>query len=93
MMGPFGHFWYTFLDKKYSKKTGLNILRKMICDQLFAAPIMNLMVLAGVTALEGKDFKHIMNLLKEKFLTVYAVTKNFILKRKIIFLSFILIFI
>jgi len=71
LMGLFGHYWYTILDKVYHKHTALNIARKMICDQLIAAPIFNCMTILGTLILDGKNAKQALNSLREKFLDVY----------------------
>lgn len=72
-MGPFGHYWYTGLDKIFHASTGLNVLRKIICDQLIAAPIFNCMTIVGAYFLNGKSLNESFELLREKFLSVYLV--------------------
>lgn len=71
LMGPFGHYWYTILDKVYHKRTALNIARKMVCDQLIAAPIFNCITILGTLFLDGKNVEQAMCSLREKFLDVY----------------------
>lgn len=70
-MGPFGHYWYTTLDKIYHSHTALNIVRKMFCDQLIAAPIFNVMTIVGTLLLDGKSVKDTISTLREKFLGIY----------------------
>ncbi len=73
MMGPFGHYWYQYLDKMFPKKTGMNIVRKVIFDQLVAAPTFNLMSIGGYLMFDGKSFLDIKKAVEEKFLVIYSV--------------------
>lgn len=72
-MGPFGHYWYSILDKVFHKHTALNVVRKMVCDQLIAAPIFNCMTILGTLLLDGKNPKDAICSLREKFMGVYLV--------------------
>lgn len=86
MMGPFGHFWYTTLDKVYHAHTTMNVVRKVVCDQLVAAPIFNVMTIVGTLVLDGKSLRDSLITLKEKFLGVYLVILIFFPKKKLNFL-------
>ncbi|CAF0742345.1 unnamed protein product [Brachionus calyciflorus] len=72
LTGPFGHYWYLFLDKKYPFKTGKSILSKILCDQLIAAPIFNVLFITAIHTLDGKHLRQIYETFKEKFFTIYA---------------------
>jgi hypothetical protein len=72
-VGPLQHVWYTFLDKKFPKKTRSVIFKKVILDQIFCAPTLNLVLIAGVHLLEGERLNTLKDAVKEKFLTLYAV--------------------
>lgn len=73
-VGPFQHIWYTFLDKKFPKKTRSVILKKVLLDQIFCAPILNIILIAGVHLLEGQRVATLGDAFKEKFLTLYIVS-------------------
>jgi len=72
-MGPFGHFWYSFLDGRFPKRCFLTVVGKVIGDQLVAAPIFNAMVIGGTNVLDGKGLQQIIDVFKEKFITIYMV--------------------
>ena len=73
-VGPFQHIWYTYLDKKFPKKTRSIILKKVFLDQIFAAPILNLILITGVHLLEGQKLSALPEAFKEKFITLYIVS-------------------
>ena len=73
-VGPFQHVFYTFLDKKFPKKTKTVILKKLFIDQLFAASMLNLILIAGVHLLDGQKLSALPAAFKEKFLTLYFVS-------------------
>lgn len=70
-VGPFQHVFYTFLDKKFPKKTKTVILKKLFIDQLFAASMLNLILIAGIHLLDGQKLSALPEAFKEKFLTLY----------------------
>lgn len=72
LIGPLCHYWYILLDKKFPTKTRMIILRKVMLDQLIAAPLCNILSIAGVLLLEGKFLNEIIENIKEKFLKIYA---------------------
>lgn len=73
LTGPFGHYWYLILDRKLPHKTKKSILTKVLCDQLIAAPIFNFLFITAIHTLDGKHIKQVLDIFKEKFLTIYAV--------------------
>lgn len=73
MIGPLCHYWYILLDKKFPTKSRSVIFRKVMLDQLIAAPLCNVLSIVGVLLLEGKCFDEIVENIKEKFLKIYAV--------------------
>ena len=72
--GPFGHYWYTFLDRRFKSKTTRDVLMKILYDQAIGAPIFNVLFIYGAHTLDGKHISHITEIFKEKFLTIYAVS-------------------
>jgi hypothetical protein len=72
--GPFGHYWYSFLDRKFAARTPLNILKKVFCDQLIAAPIFNILFIFALHTLDGKHIMQVYEIFKEKFLLIYTVS-------------------
>jgi protein Mpv17 len=74
LTGPFGHYWYLFLERKFTHRSSANILKKMLCDQLIAAPIFNILFISVIHTLDGKHIRQIAEIFKDKFLTIYAVS-------------------
>lgn len=72
VMGPFSYKWYSYLDRLFPTKTSKIILYKVILDQLFAAPLMNVMSIAGCFEYAGKSFDDMIQYYKEKFLVIYT---------------------
>ncbi|RNA35084.1 mpv17 2 [Brachionus plicatilis] len=72
LTGPFLHNWYLFLDKKYPFKNPKSIIKKMLLDQLLAAPLLNILFITAIHTLDGKHLKQIYETFKEKLLTIYA---------------------
>lgn len=72
LLGPLCHYWYIILDRKFPTKSKLVILRKVMLDQLIAAPLCNVLSIVGVFLLEGKYLEEITDTIKEKFLVIYA---------------------
>lgn len=73
LTGPFGHYWYLFLDKKYPGRSFRSISRKCFFDQLIAAPLFTILVITFIHTIDGKHLRQIANIFKEKFLIIYAV--------------------
>ncbi len=73
-MGPFSYKWYSFLDQLFPTKTSKVILCKVILDQLFAAPAMNVISIAGCFDYAGKTFNDLVQYYREKFLVIYTVS-------------------
>ncbi|XP_077106754.1 mpv17-like protein isoform X2 [Ranitomeya variabilis] len=70
----FNFFWLRFIERAFPGSAPKNVLRKVACDQLMAAPITISAFYTGLSLLDGEDdiFKN----LKEKFLPTYK-TINF----------------
>ena len=47
VMGVEGHVWYTFLDRWLVQNTWRNVFKKMLLDQIIAAPIYTLTYIVG----------------------------------------------
>jgi len=72
-IGPLCHYWYIMLDRKFPKKTMLHIIRKVSLDQLVCAPFINAFSIGFISLFDGaQSLREVFDLLKEKFLTVYA---------------------
>ncbi|XP_073512671.1 mpv17-like protein [Phyllobates terribilis] len=65
----FNFFWLRFIERAFPGSAPKNVLRKVACDQLMAAPITISAFYTGLSLLDGEDdiFKN----LKEKFLPTY----------------------
>jgi protein Mpv17 len=68
-----GHYWYDYLDRKYPTRTIHSILRKVLYDQILAAPAFNIVFIFGIHFLETQNLEEIINAIKSKFLTIYTV--------------------
>lgn len=75
--GPFGHYWYTFLDKRFKGRSMASISKKCFFDQLIAAPIFTLIVITVIHTIDGKHLRQIAEIFKEKFLVIYAYDCSF----------------
>lgn len=73
VLGPFNHYWYSFLDKRLVGKSGNIVFKKIMCDQAVAGPFFCSSFLMGMGLLEGKGLKGAAGEWKEKFLTIYMV--------------------
>ncbi|XP_069596890.1 mpv17-like protein isoform X2 [Ranitomeya imitator] len=65
----FNFFWLRFIERAFPGSAPKNVLRKVACDQLMAAPITISAFYTGLSLLDGEDdiFKN----LKEKFFPTY----------------------
>ncbi|XP_035698567.1 mpv17-like protein 2 [Branchiostoma floridae] len=71
MMGPFNHFWYKMLDFYLPGTTFYTITRKILCDQIVAAPFFASFFLIGMGSLEGESIETSIADLKKKFWAIY----------------------
>jgi len=46
-LGPMGHYWYAFLDKRFPAATLAVVGKKIILDQLVAAPVLTVSFFTG----------------------------------------------
>ncbi|CAG5131005.1 unnamed protein product [Candidula unifasciata] len=72
-LGPFNHFWYSLLDKFIKGRTGANVLTKIACDQMVAAPFFCSSFLCGLSFLEGHGLEGAKLEMREKFFRIYLV--------------------
>jgi len=70
-LGPLTHFWYKFLDNRFPRRTKFLIVKKLLIDQLFMSPIMNITLIVGLHLLEGMAFRDLGKQFDEKFVTLY----------------------
>jgi protein Mpv17 len=73
VLGPFNHYWYSFLDKILKGNSGKVVLKKIACDQMVAGPFFCTSFLLGMNLLEGKSFPEAASEWKSKFLSIYLV--------------------
>ena len=52
--GPPHHYWYRFLDRILPAKTRETVLKKILADQLVAAPAFAFIFFYGMGILQGK---------------------------------------
>jgi len=75
--GPFVHGWYKFLDSALKGTSKSIIVKKVLADQLVAAPSLLAGFFLGMGMLEGKSLALCVNELKEKFLFVFMIDCTF----------------
>ncbi|XP_005102213.1 mpv17-like protein 2 [Aplysia californica] len=73
VLGPFNHYWYTFLDRILKGTSQKTVLKKIACDQTVAGPFFCTSFLVGMTLLEGKGLDAAIVEWKNKFLHIYMV--------------------
>lgn len=104
LMGPFNHGWYTFLDKVLPAAKPLVVVKKILMDQIVAAPILAFGFFMGTNLLERIPFDKSWDEFKQKFWIVYkmdcmiwpaAQAINFFYlnpKFRVLYVSFVTIF-
>ncbi|KAL8214722.1 hypothetical protein R6Q57_004171 [Mikania cordata] len=82
-LGPFGHFYHTFLDKLFKgKKDSKTVAKKVVIDQLTSSPFNNLMfMLYYGFVIEGRQWVNVKSKIKTEYLKVqyasWTVSKFF----------------
>jgi len=69
--GPPHHYWYLYLDKLLPGKTAAIVCKKILADQIFAAPFFAITFIYGASLLEGKSLGSCWTEFKTKFPTIY----------------------
>ncbi|CAF2560018.1 unnamed protein product [Rotaria sp. Silwood2] len=71
-LGIEGHVWYKFLDRVIAQATWRNAFKKVLCDQIVAAPIYTTTYIIGTSILEGRtSFHTLQSDTKKNFLPLY----------------------
>ena len=73
LTGPFCHYWYGMLDRRFPSRSMLTILKKVFFDQLVCSPLCNVLFIFSFHTLDGKHMRQVLDIFKEKFLLIYAV--------------------
>ncbi|CAK9801914.1 Protein Mpv17 [Anthophora quadrimaculata] len=71
--GPATRTWYGILDKYIGSKGRNVVLKKVVCDQLFFAPIFIAVLLSIIGILQGNDLKHLKMKLRDEY---FDILKN-----------------
>jgi len=69
--GPPHHYWYIYLDKFLPGKSYGVVMKKILADQIFAAPFFAVTFIFGAGLLEGNTIKSCWSEFKAKFPTIY----------------------
>jgi len=69
--GPPHHYWYLYLDKLLPGKSAGVVCKKILADQIFAAPFFAITFIYGASLLEGKTLGSCWSEFKTKFPTIY----------------------
>ena len=69
--GPPHHYWYVNLDKFLPGKSYGVVMKKILADQIFAAPFFAITFIFGAGLLEGNDVGACWREFKDKFPTIY----------------------
>lgn len=73
LTGPFGHYWYSFLDGRYPHKNTKSALKKVFFDHTIASPIFTISFIFIAHMLDGKHFMQAYEIFKEKFIKIYVI--------------------
>ncbi|XP_033111668.1 mpv17-like protein 2 isoform X2 [Anneissia japonica] len=73
MLGPINHYWYLYLDRFLPGTSGRMVLKKILLDQIVAAPFFNASFIIGIGVLEGKPLSENIENFKCKFPTLYLM--------------------
>ncbi|XP_023325668.1 mpv17-like protein 2 [Eurytemora carolleeae] len=69
--GPPHHYFYILLDKYLPGRTGKVVFKKIMFDQIFAAPFFAITFIYGASLLEGRSLGYCWAEFKTKFPTIY----------------------
>jgi len=69
--GPPHHYWYTYLDRLLPGTSSRIILKKILADQLLAAPFFAVTFVVGAAVLEGRGLAQAWGEFLDKFPTIY----------------------
>ena len=72
--GPPHHYWYAALDAKLPGKTAGNIGKKILADQLFAAPFFAVTFIVFAALLEGRSLAQVLLVLNHDMHNVMPTT-------------------
>eukprot|EP00041_Stephanoeca_diplocostata_P008130 m.117657 g.117657 ORF g.117657 m.117657 type:complete len:245 (+) comp17187_c0_seq2:320-1054(+) len=76
--GPFGHWWYGFLDRQFQILGKWTIPAKVLADQLVDAPIANSMYLSIIPTIEGRGgWDWSVRKMRLDFIPVYVIDLAF----------------
>jgi hypothetical protein len=65
-IGPVQKHWIYFLEKTFEPR-GWGIIKKVLTDQAFFAPALNLCVISGLEKMQGKDWTSVWTKLKNTY--------------------------
>lgn len=74
LMGPLHHYYYLYLDKMLPKVDIKTVVKKIVCDQMFASPATIVCFFYGMGIFEGKSISESTSELTKKFKFVYMVS-------------------
>lgn len=73
--GPTARTWYAFLERRIGSKTGKDVIKKVIIDQGFFAPVFITVLLTVIGITQGKDIEGIKEKLKNDYKDI--LTNNY----------------
>lgn len=71
-IGPFCHYWYQFLDRRFPGRTFKILTKKILVDQIFCSPVIIGLFLVVTSTLEKKSWEKVIEENKDKVLKLYA---------------------
>uniref|UniRef100_A0A915KYU6 Inositol phosphatase domain-containing protein n=1 Tax=Romanomermis culicivorax TaxID=13658 RepID=A0A915KYU6_ROMCU len=71
------HFWYKFLDHVFPTKSKIDVLRKVICDEIIMAPNFTFSLISGLSFMEKLSWTDYRDRLKKSFGTLYLMDVAF----------------
>lgn len=70
------HWFYSYLDKLFPGTAIKTIAKKIVVDQLLASTFCIVLFFTGMGLMEGKSLEGCSLELRQKFLTVYIVSRS-----------------
>lgn len=88
LCGPLNHYFYKWMDKVLPKADFASATKKILLDQILMSPACCVLFFYSAGLLEKQTVDECTDEMKEKFVTVYAVSYKKLLKERIDIINF-----